>query len=265
MMQKKIYFPFLLMSIVLFSSYILFQNDQKPTLYFIGDSTVKNGKGDGGGGLWGWADFMKPHFDSTKINIQNNALGGTSSRTFQTQGLWNKVLDKLKAGDYVMIQFGHNDTSPINDSTRARGTIKGVGEDTVIIENILTKKTEIVHTYGWYLTKFITDIQAKGATAIVCSPVPRNGWKNGKVNRNEGNSYGGWAKQVATKTNSYFIDLNAIIADQYDALGEESIKAFFPKDNTHTGKDGAILNAASVITGLKSIPNCSLNKYLLSK
>lgn len=110
---------------ILLSSFVLMARQDRPTLYAIGDSTVKNGKGKGDGGLWGWGNYIAAYFDTTKINVENDALGGTSSRTFQTKGLWDSVLKKLKPGDYVLMQFGHNDSSPLDDTARARGTIKG--------------------------------------------------------------------------------------------------------------------------------------------
>ncbi|HEX8013700.1 MAG TPA: SGNH/GDSL hydrolase family protein, partial [Flavobacterium sp.] len=109
---------------VLFFNFTPKQNN-KPTVYTVGDSTVKNGRGDGSGGLWGWGDYIGQFLDTTKVRIENHALGGTSSRTFQDKGLWTAVLNKLKKGDYVLIQFGHNDDGPLNDTLRARGTIKG--------------------------------------------------------------------------------------------------------------------------------------------
>src|SRR5438128_11945682 len=92
-------------ALVLLSSFMLFK-DKRPTLYIIGDSTVKNGQGKGGGGLWGWGDFIVNYVDTTKLRVENDALGGTSSRTFQTKGLWDKVLDKIQPGDFVIMQFG---------------------------------------------------------------------------------------------------------------------------------------------------------------
>ena len=82
--------------------------------------------------------------------MKNRALGGTSSRTFQTKGLWEAVLKDLQKGDFVLMQFGHNDNGPMNDTLRARGTIKGVGEETEEIDNLITKQHEVVHSYGWY-------------------------------------------------------------------------------------------------------------------
>jgi len=239
------------------------QVSQKPTLFLIGDSTVKNGKGKGDGGLWGWGNFLPAYFDTTKISVRNNALGGTSSRTFRTMGLWDKVLVNIKPGDFVMMQFGHNDSSPVNDTLRARGTIKSNGEESEEIDNLITKKHETVHSYGWYLRQFISDIQAKGATAIVLSPVPRNTWQNGKANRND-QDYSKWAAEAAKQSNAYFIDLNKIISDRYEAEGEAKVKAeyFNTTDHTHTIEAGARVNAASVIQGLKAQKNIPLNKYL---
>lgn len=235
---------------------------QKPTVFIIGDSTVKNGKGDGGGGLWGWGDPIVQFFDTTRIIVKNRALGGTSSRTFQTKGLWKAVLDQIKKGDYLLMQFGHNDGGAINDTSRARGTIKGVGDETEEIDNLLTKEHETVHSYGWYLRKMITETKAKGATPIVFSLIPRNDWSDGKVLRaNE--SYGKWANEAARQSNSFFIDLNELVAKKYEFLGQDSIKSFFPGDHTHTNLAGADLNARLVVGGIKSLKSCNLKKYLI--
>src|ERR1700761_149143 len=219
-----------------------FAPDQRPTLYIIGDSTVKNGKGKGDGDLWGWGSFLDRSFDTTRMAVRNYALGGRSSRTFITEGHLDIVLSQLKPGDYVIMQFGHNDGGPLDDTARARGTIKGTGEETKDIYNPILKKNETVHTYGWYMRKYVTDTKAKGATAIICSPIPRDMFKDGKVLRASAD-YGAWAQETATTTGAFFIDLNALIANQYDRLGDDSVKHFFPGDHTHTNEAGALLNA----------------------
>jgi lysophospholipase L1-like esterase len=248
---------------ILFSSFlILAKHKTKPNLFFIGDSTVKNGRGDGAGSMWGWGDLMKPFFDTSKIVIENNALGGTSTRTFISKGLWDKVLVKIKKGDYVIMQFGHNDSSPLDDTARARGTIRGIGDSAKEIYNPITKQQEVVHTYGWYLSKFVNDVKAKGATAIICSPIPRNGWKDGKVIRNNNTSYSLWAQQTAASTGAFYIDLNSLTSDDYDAMGAEKVKPLFPTDNTHTSREGAAINAANVVKGIMQLKKCKLRKYL---
>ncbi len=243
-----------------FSSFMLLQKD-KPVFYIIGDSTVKNGDGTGKGSLWGWGDFIAPYFDTAKISIRNHAIGGRSSRTFITEGRWDKVLATLKKGDYVIMQFGHNDSGPLDDTARARGTIKGIGEESKEVYNPIMKKQEVVYSYGHYMRQYIRDAKAKGAIAIVCSPIPRNDWKEGKVTRSA-ESYAGWAQQVAKEEGAYFIDLNNLVATKYEAMGADAVKPFFPGDHTHTNIDGAKLNAQIVAEQLKEIKPEGLKKYM---
>lgn len=267
-MKIKIALTTIVAGFCLFCSFVLFQN--KPTFYLVGDSTVKNGQDDGqrkgAQGQWGWGHYIHEYFDSTKINVENDALGGTSSRTFYNNPkLWPKVIAKIKAGDYLIIQFGTNDASPINDSTRARGTIRNNSDSVVHITNMLTHQPEDVHSYGWYVRQFVNEAKAKGATAIVCPPVPRNSWKDGKINRNA-DTWGLWASQAAAQAGAYFIDLNKIICDQYDQEGEEHVKAtYYGADATHTIEAGAKASSACVIRGIKAIPDLKLNAYLLNK
>lgn len=229
-----------------------------PTLFIIGDSTVRNSTQ----GLQGWGDAIGEFFDQTKIKVENRARGGRSSRTFITEGLWDQVLAELKPGDFVLMQFGHNDGGAVNDDSRARGSLRGIGEETEEIDNLLTKKHEIVHTYGWYMKKFVTDTKAKGAMPIVLSQIPRNIWTDGKVER-VASTYGGWAADVAKSTGAFFIDLNDLVAIQYEALGQEKVKSlYFLEDHTHTTPAGARLNAASIVEGLRALKNCPLTAYL---
>jgi lysophospholipase L1-like esterase len=238
--------------------------EHKPVLYIIGDSTVKNGDGTGKNGQVGWGSVIDVYFDTSKIDVRNLAIGGRSSRTFITDGRWDKILETLRKNDYVIMQFGHNDGGPLDDTARARGTIRGIGEDSTEIYNPIRKMKEVVHSYGWYIRKYVNDTKARGATAIVCSPIPRNEWRNGKVVRS-GESYAGWAKQVAEQTGAHFIDLNDIIATEYEKMDTVKVHSFFPADHTHTNKEGAILNAQKVVEGIKELKGCDLKKFLLNK
>jgi lysophospholipase L1-like esterase len=237
-------------------------SSDKPVFYIIGDSTVKNGDGKNTNLLQGWGSFIDEFFDTIKISIQNDAIGGRSSRTFITDGRWDKILATLKKGDYVIMQFGHNDGGALDDTARARGTIKGIGEDSTEIYNPIRKVKEVVHTYGWYMRKYVNDTKAKGAIPIVCSPIPRNDWKDGKVLRSN-DSYTLWAKQVAEQTGAYFIDLNNIIADELEKMGPDKANSFFPQEHTHTNKEGAVFNAKIVVNEIKELKHCELKKYLL--
>ena len=239
---------------------------EKPVIYTIGDSTVKNGRGDGSGGLWGWGDPIALFFDTTKVKVENHALGGTSSRTFQTKGLWEGVCSKLKKGDYVLMQFGHNDGSAVNDSSRARGTIKGTGEEFVEIDNMLTKQHETVHSYGWYLRKIIREAKAKGAVPVVITPIPRNNWENGKIKPTP-NSYPEWALEVAKMEKIQAVDLNRLMSEKLDSFGEANVtgRFFYSHDHTHTSAEGAVLGASLVVEGLKALPKLKIKKYLYSQ
>ncbi len=231
-----------------------------PTLYAIGDSTVRTGsRGDGSNGQWGWGAPIADFLDRTRLNVENHAMGGTSSRSFRTLGLWQPVLDKLKPGDFVIMQFGHNDDGPINDNKRARGTIHGNGDQTEEIDNLLTGKHEIVHTYGWYIRQYIEETQAKGATAIVCSPIPRNRWTDGNVNRSV-DSYALWAAQAAKAEDAPFIDLNQLIGDYYDSVGQETVTVLYfdEGETTHTNAMGAQMNAICLVKGIRALKDCRL-------
>ncbi|PKK35470.1 hypothetical protein BWI96_16305 [Siphonobacter sp. SORGH_AS_0500] len=238
----------------------------KPTLYLIGDSTVKNGSDNGDKGLWGWGHFLPEFFDTTRLHIENHAIGGRSSRTFQTEGRWEKIVARLQPGDYVLMQFGHNDAGALDDTARSRGSIRGIGEETQDIYNPIQKRPETVHTYGWYMKKYITEAQAKGVIPVVLSLVPRNNWKDGKVTR-ASSDYGLWAKQVAEQTGATFIDLNEIVAKHYEETGQEKVSKqhFTEIDHTHTSLEGARLNATSLVEGIKAAKGLKLDQFLSKK
>jgi lysophospholipase L1-like esterase len=239
-------------------------NPHLPTLFLVGDSTVRNGHGDGAHGQWGWGEPFADFFDRAKINVVNRAIGGRSSRTYITEGHWADTLALMKPGDVVLFQFGHNDSGPLDDTARARGTLPGIGDESKEIENPILKRHETVDTYGWYMRKYVVDTLAKGAIPVICSPIPRKIWRDGKVVRNSEN-YGGWARQVAAQQHVAFIDLNAIIADRYDQLGEQKVEPLFADPHTHTSRAGAELNAECVIAGLKALPHDPVGRYFSAK
>jgi lysophospholipase L1-like esterase len=235
-----------------------------PTLWVIGDSTVRNGNGTGSNGQWGWGDQIWPYFDTSKINLANRALGGRSSRTFVTEGHWDEVLNHLQPGDFLLMQFGHNDASPLDDAARARGTLKGISEETQAVENPIMHRHEIVHTFGWYMRKFVADARGRGAIPVICSPIPRLNWKEGHIVRNKAD-YSGWAEEVAKAAGVPFVDINELIAHKYDEMGTDKVTPLFPADNTHTNLEGAEINAACVIKGLKELRENPLAAFLSAK
>ena len=201
-------------------------NPKLPTLFLIGDSTVRNGRGDGANGQWGWGEPIVDCLDAARINLVNRAVGGLSSRTYLAMGPWDRVLAMLKPGDFVILQFGHNDGGPLDDPAPARGTLPGVGEEIREIDNPITRKHEVVHTCGWYLRQFVAGARARGATPIGCSLIPRKIWKDGHIVRDSG-CYAGWAAEVARAEGAGFLDLNDPIARRYDELGPGKVEPLF--------------------------------------
>ncbi len=235
-------------------------NTNLPSLFLIGDSTVRNGRGDGGGGQWGWGDQLASFFDTSKINVVNRALGGTTARTYY-RDFWAKTLALMKPGDVVLMQFGTNGGA-VNDAARARGEIHGIGIETQDITNQVTKKFETVHTFGWYEMQMVAEARAKGVSPVICSLIPRNSWRDGKVPRPGADSAARWAAQAATAAKVPFVDLYEIIAQQYDSLGEEKVKALFVANaGPHTSLAGAQTNAICVVSGLKALPENPVVKY----
>ena len=222
-----------------------------PTLLLVGDSTVRNGRGDGARGEWGWGEPLAALLDPAQVNVVNRAVGGLSSRTFLTKGHWDRARQFLKPGDVVLIQFGHNDAAPLNDDKRARGTIDGTGDETEMIDNLLTKQRETVGTYGSYLRRYIREARDAGATPVLCTLVPRKKWQDGKIVRSTG-SYAGWARAVAAAEGVELIDLNELVAARYDALGAAEVDKLFADEHTHTSRAGAELNAQIVLEQVKA-------------
>lgn len=231
--------------------------DKKPTFFIIGDSTVRNPNRP----QCGWGELIGNYFDSTKIKVLNKAMAGRSTRTFIKEGRWDSVIAKIQKGDYLIMQFGHNEGSkPDTSKAGYRGVLPGTGDQ---IKELVWPdgKPETVHTYGFYLRKFVQEAKAKGASVMIASMIPRNDWRDGKVMR-ANKDYGKWAAEIAKEEGAFFIDLNGITADKYDALGPDKVKTFFPSEHTHTNVEGATINAESVVEGLKKLPDCTLNNYL---
>jgi rhamnogalacturonan acetylesterase len=234
-------------------------NPKLPTLFIVGDSTARN-QAD-----LGWGDHIAHYFDSTKINIANRARAGRSSRSYYNEGLWDNVLAEMKPGDYVIIQMGHNDggtTTPQTDA-KARASYKGLGDETVeyplpkpfTTGPIAGQTTETIHTYGWYIRKYINDTRAKHATPILMSLTIRNIWipdANGTPRIERDMGYDQPITQLAKDMNVLYADMATVEADRLEALGPEKTALLFPIDHTHTSAEGAELAAQSIVTALRN-------------
>jgi len=239
-------------------------NPQLPTLLIVGDSTASNGPD------LGWGDHLAHYFDTTKINVANRAHAGRSSRSYMVEGAWDKVLAEIKPGDYVMLQWGHNDGGDLGGA-KPRGSLHGLGEETQDVPQttgVLAGKTETIHTYGWYNRKYIADTIAKGATPMMLSLTEQNIWKpdaDGVPHLAHGMAgYDKMEQEIAETAHIAYIDMGAVEADRLEKTGPEKTALLFPIDHTHTSAEGAELNAQSVVIALE-IANSPLVDYLKAK
>ena len=292
----------------------------KPTLYIISDSTANNG-------INGWGTAFASYFDPAKVRVVNSALAGRSSRSYMAEGHWDPIVAQLKPGDLVLLQWGHNDTgTPSQAHAGDRSSLPGLGEETAIVPtpagtklafgaapadatpttpvdpNLPAGPLALVHTYGWYMRKYISDAQAKGARVVVLTVTVRNIWSNpnatfgtavsdtatlvsqkdnynpadDKVERGlddgHGHNFAEESRQIAHAQNVPLVDLTNINADKFDLQGrEKTILLFKPTnpatkgDHTHTNPTGADFNANSIVSGLKALKDSPFLALLSAK
>ncbi|MBQ8676624.1 MAG: rhamnogalacturonan acetylesterase [Bacteroidaceae bacterium] len=230
----------------------------KPVVFTTGDSTMKNTDSDADG-MWGWGAVATSVFDETKCTVINAGMAGRSTRTFLDEGRWDKVYNSLEPGDFVLIQFGHNDIGGI-DRDKERGVIASAADTCHVYHLQSNGQYKVIYSFGWYLKKFIQDVREKGATPILLSLTPRNEWPGGKIERRN-DTYGRWYREVAAETGVEFVDVHNITADYFDSIGREATAPYYKNDHTHTSRLGALRNAQSVADGLRQIDS-PLAKYL---
>jgi len=227
-----------------------------PTLFITGDSTAATGAPS----MRGWAALLVDYFDTSKVNLVNQGVGGARFNTYLAQGRWDRVMAAVKPGDFVVIEFGHNS-----------GPLPGIGEETQEVAGRGGGPATIMHTHGWYLRKFIADVRAKGGVPIVSTITLRNRWTEGKVERLKEQQPGAggmsdWSRQVAAAEKALLVDHSNIIGDRYDALGKDEVAKFFEgTEYLHTNTAGAVVNAEAFIAGLKALPDLPLVQFLNDK
>jgi lysophospholipase L1-like esterase len=231
-------------------------NPTLPSIFIASDSTAARSSNPS---IQGWAEPFKNYFDPTKVNVVNLARGGRSSRTFISEGLWAELLSQVKTNDLVLIQFGHNDATAV-DSPQARGSLPGVGMETQVVTNAVTKQLETVHTFGWYIRQMIADTKAKGATPILVSLTLHNTWHGDRLERGPGD-FAKWLAEIATSDGVPFVDLSALEADAFQAMGQAKMSKLY-RGKTHFGPEAANLHAQFVVIGLRKLPHDPVGKYL---
>lgn len=262
------------------------EKKEKTRIFLCGDSTGKN-EDKNPDGMWGWGALAYTVFDENKCTFINCAKAGRSTRTYINENRWEEVYRTLRPGDYVLIQFGHNDIGGI-DNEKERGVIATSNDTCHVYKSHASGKYEVVYSFGWYLKKMIQDCKEKGATPIILSFTPRNEWHAGEGNavgkfcpvqenknrqyieRRNDNYITEWDKQIAEETGVEFVDIHNISADFLDQKcgkttstqkAKKKASQYFNHDHTHTSFIGAKNNALSLAKGLNAI-NSPLKAYL---
>ncbi|KAF9041751.1 rhamnogalacturonan acetylesterase [Hymenopellis radicata] len=214
------------------------------TVYFAGDSTMALNGGGSGTGTQGWGVYL-PQF--VTISVVNDAVGGTSARSYSESGRFDTLVSLVKSGDYVIIEFGHNDgTSGAVDN----GNQDAVGDGYNITSTVTTSSgTQIViHSFAYYIENAIDAIVAKGGIPIISSQTPDNIWNGDAIA--PGGRFVTYAASIGTRKNIPYVDHYNYLAQAYDALGETKVTTFYPNDHLHTSPDGALVVAEAFVRGL---------------
>ena len=234
------------------------RDGDKPVVWLAGDSTCHNGRGTGDNGQWGWGSFFGEYM-SSEVEVKNQAVSGLSSRTFFT-GRWDTIRDNIRKGDFVLIQFGHNDMSPLGLG-RARGTVAGTGDEPQHVVMEKDGSTQDVYSYGHYLRMMVRQARQRGATPIIVSPTPQNRWKGEKQIERFTDTYNAWCREVARQEGVTFVDLNDICAAEYEKIGRTKAQKDYFADSVHTVEAGARLYCETLAKALKE-QNTPLAKYV---
>lgn len=230
-----------------------------PTLWIAGDSTVKSH-----GEMRGWGQEIGAWFDPEEINVVNRAIGGRSSRTFYNEGRWDEILREIQEGDFVIIQFGHNDVGPLGERGKFRGSVKGTGDETEEVEKP-DGSVETVHSFGWYLRHYGRTASDKGATVIFCSPVPHKQFDRNGDFIPDWDKWRDWVEECAKDVDAHYIDLAEEIGKKYDRLGPDKVEELFADKRTHTSVEGAKLNAEILAAELKRLKGKPLDDYFAAR
>lgn len=224
----------------------------KPVIYIAGDSTVQSYRASYAP-QQGWGYYLQNYFQDN-VTVSNQAIAGRSSKSFYDQGRYQTIVDNLKAGDFVMIQFAINDSASSNAERYAP-----------VCGNVDNPTSG---SYEWYMTEFIKSAQAKGATPIlVTTVIGMKAYSGGKFVNSYGN-YCDACMKLASKYNIPCIDLNSLMVSHYNSVGYDTAKSYHlmgavegSTDGTHFCEKGADIVAGIVANAVKSQNIAGLAEY----
>lgn len=230
----------------------------KPTVYLAGDSTCQyynaSKQSQNGGPIQGWGYYLSDYF-SDDVTVSNQAIAGRSSKKFYDEGRFAYITENLKKGDFVMIQFAINDAGKSN-ADRYAPTCGNVDNPSS-------------GSYEWYMTSFIKDTQAKGATPILMScTLSAKSYSNGQFTASYTN-YSDACKKLAAKYNVPYVDVNGIMVNHYNKVGYDTALSYHmagavqgSTDMTHFNENGAKIIAGLIANAVKTQGISGLSDYV---
>jgi lysophospholipase L1-like esterase len=238
--------------VVLFAQFVV--KAQIVTVYLAGDSTMATKTAEKRPET-GWGEYFQSQFDEKKVRVENHAQNGRSTKSFIDEGRWQTIVDKLKKGDYVFIQFGHNDQK--SEDPKRYAAPNGA--------------------YRENLIRFVNDVRAKKAFPVLMTPVMRRRFNEKGEFYDTHGEYPDAVRKVAAELKVPFIDMHRRSESVIKNLGAEASRRLFlilaPRahpnypegvdDNTHFAAFGAEQMARAAADGLRET-NAPLRKHLLT-
>lgn len=213
-----------------------------PYVYLAGDSTMA--LGGGGTRTQGWGVYLP--YSLKGVTVVNDAVAGSSARSYTDKGRFTTLINTVASGDYVIIEFGHNDGGSLSSTDNGRTDCLGSGSETCT-----TAAGVVVQTYVTYLTNAAKSLIAKGARVIISSPTPDNPCETGTCSYTP-SRFTAYCKDVVANagTGASFVDHGQYVANEFISLGATTVDSYYPIDHTHTSPIGANVVAAAFMKGL---------------
>lgn len=256
------------------------ENTDKVKIFLAGDSTVKSYGDDST--IGGWGEFLPYYLDSNEVEVINKAEGGRSSRSFINQGRLDEIISQIGKGDYLFIQFGHNDArtdEPARiehsaalgepDANGIYPTIPSIKEKTPQRIYDFYKDTDYTYeetfypyssgTYKWFLKQYVEKAREKGATPVLITPVARVFFDDdGKIvpHHGENNGYVEAMLQLAKEMRCAYVDMYTITKEMYESYGVrvtqglQNVKEDSTMDITHYNKFGSNIVTSLMVKAL---------------
>lgn len=207
-----------------------------------------------GNGTQGWGEYLK-YSVREEIIVLNKAIAGRSARSYTHEGRFAAIAETVKPGDWVVIEFGHNDGGTPNPLDKGRSDCPGESDELCYVQysganaTLYGSGNLTVHTFNWYMEQAGRNFTSKGANVLISSQTPDNPWETGNF------SYA--PPRFVQHANDSARAIHAAYVNHFDytdefwyKLGREEVDSFFPLDHTHTSPIAADYVSKAFVKGV---------------